>query len=123
MAWYYADGGQQEGPVEDAQLEQLLQSGRIQPETLVWREGMASWKPYSHVRSGAGKASEPPVMVAEAPPPGPAGGQAVCADCGGVFNLQETIDYGILSLYGRCKPRFSQQLAHGAKLNTAELLY
>jgi uncharacterized RDD family membrane protein YckC len=123
MAWYYSDGGQQAGPVEDAQLEQLLQSGRIQPETLVWREGMASWKPYSQVRSGAGDASEPPVMVAEAPPPGAAGGQAVCAECGGVFNLEETIAYGNARVCAKCKPVFIQKLAEGAKLNTGEMVY
>ena len=123
MPWYYADGGQQAGPVEDAQLEQLLQSGRIQPETLVWREGMGSWKPYNQVRSGAGTASEPPVMVAEPPPPDSAGGQAVCAECGGVFNLEETIAYGNVRVCARCKPVFIQKLAEGAKLNTGEMVY
>ena len=41
MNWYYVEAGQQAGPVDDAQLQELLGSGKIQQETLVWREGMA----------------------------------------------------------------------------------
>jgi uncharacterized RDD family membrane protein YckC len=122
MAWYYAESGQQAGPVEDAQLDELLRSGRIQPETLVWREGMAGWKPYNQVRSAASSGSEPPVMVAEPPPPG-TGGQAVCAECGGVFNLEDTISYGNARVCANCKPVFIQKLAEGAKLNTGEMAY
>jgi len=35
MNWYYVDAGQQAGPVDDAQLEELLRSGKIQSDTLV----------------------------------------------------------------------------------------
>jgi type IV pilus assembly protein PilA len=45
MAWYYSEAGQQTGPIDDGQLEQLMQSGRIQSETLVWQEGMPNWQP------------------------------------------------------------------------------
>jgi hypothetical protein len=50
MQWYYVEAGQQAGPVEDALLDELVRTGRVQPDTLVWREGMASWEPYRQAR-------------------------------------------------------------------------
>jgi hypothetical protein len=41
--WYYAQGGQQLGPVADVQLQQLAASGQLRPADLVWAEGMPSW--------------------------------------------------------------------------------
>jgi len=40
MNWYYASGGQQLGPVDEAKLQELLHTGVINAETLVWREGL-----------------------------------------------------------------------------------
>jgi uncharacterized RDD family membrane protein YckC len=123
MSWYYAEAGQQAGPVDDAQWEQLIESGRIQPDTLVWREGMASWQPYNQVRSatqGAPSSAGTPTAttLATAAP-----SEAVCAECGGVFNIQDTIAYGNARVCARCKPVFIQKLAEGAKLNTGGLTY
>jgi len=53
MNWYYASGGQQLGPVDEAKLQELLHTGVINAETLVWREGLDGWKPYSSAISGA----------------------------------------------------------------------
>ena len=50
MNWYYVSAGQQAGPVEEAQLEDLFRTGKIQAETLVWKEGMANWQPYREVK-------------------------------------------------------------------------
>lgn len=47
MSWYYADNGKQIGPVTDDEWKILTQSGRISPQTLVWKEGMAEWLPFS----------------------------------------------------------------------------
>jgi hypothetical protein len=38
MNWYYVDGGQQAGSVDDAQLAVLASSGKTLPDALVWRE-------------------------------------------------------------------------------------
>jgi uncharacterized RDD family membrane protein YckC len=43
--WYYAQGGQQLGPVTRESLEQMYQSGQLRGEDLVWAEGMANWQP------------------------------------------------------------------------------
>lgn len=45
--WYYTDAQrQQRGPVDDGAMAALHASGDLQPETLVWRDGMASWRPW-----------------------------------------------------------------------------
>jgi hypothetical protein len=41
--WYYAQNGQQTGPVSSEQLQQLARSGRICDTDLVWREGLPQW--------------------------------------------------------------------------------
>ena len=53
MNWYYAAGGQQLGPVDEARLQELVHAGVVNAETLVWREGLDGWKPYSNAVGGA----------------------------------------------------------------------
>lgn len=122
MTWYYVEAGQQAGPVDDAQLVALVNAGRIQADTLVWREGMADWQPYQIVQSGAAPAEATPVAAAAAPvtmgvPEG------VCAECNGVFPLHDMIRHGNIYICAKCKPIFMQKLAEGARLNTGVLDY
>lgn len=42
--WYYTLNGQQAGPVDQAELAQML-NGTLSADTLVWKEGMADWLP------------------------------------------------------------------------------
>ncbi len=63
MNWYYVDAGQQAGPISEDELASLAGSGKIQPDTLVWREGMATWLPYSQAKPG-GSLNAPPVISA-----------------------------------------------------------
>ncbi len=51
MEWYYAEGKEQKGPVSEEQFAELLRTGVIQQQTLVWREGMSAWKPYGQIVS------------------------------------------------------------------------
>ncbi|HEU0008219.1 MAG TPA: DUF4339 domain-containing protein, partial [Verrucomicrobiae bacterium] len=69
MNWFYALGGQQQGPVDDGQLDALAAAGTITPDTLVWREGLANWQPLRQARPASGAA--PP--VAAPPVAAPAG--------------------------------------------------
>lgn len=43
--WYYDEGGQPAGPVDQAGIAALVASGRITPSTLVWTPGMKTWQP------------------------------------------------------------------------------
>ena len=62
MNWYYALNGQQQGPVNEAELQRLLQAGTINLNTLVWREGLADWQPISSAmpNSSSGTPTPPP---------------------------------------------------------------
>lgn len=45
-AWYYADRNRnRQGPVESAALARLFREGRLQLDSLVWRDGLADWRP------------------------------------------------------------------------------
>jgi len=122
MDWYYIDGGQQAGPVDDTQLEALAHDGKILSDTLVWREGMDNWQMYGEVNApGTGPLAAPPLVVTAAPALAP--GQAVCAECGGVFNAQDMIPYGGVHVCAGCKPVFMQKLAEGATVKTGTFNY
>jgi uncharacterized RDD family membrane protein YckC len=68
MAWYYANQGQQAGPVDDAAFDNLVRQGVVRDDSLVWKEGMAEWKPYSAVRPAPMAAA--PTVVMQIPPGG-----------------------------------------------------
>jgi uncharacterized RDD family membrane protein YckC len=121
MNWHYVEQGQQMGPVSDEQLAQLVQAGKINGETLVWREGLANWSPYREVNPAA---AAPPVTVAPAAPVISSNPDEVtCAECGKQFPAIETIRHGNAYVCAGCKPVFLQKLAEGARLNTGELNY
>lgn len=43
--WYYTQNNQQVGPVDEAKIKELVASGVINANTLVWTAGMATWQP------------------------------------------------------------------------------
>lgn len=63
--WYFHVRGQAQGPVPLAQLQALLDQGRVRADTPVWRAGMAQWQPLSACLSGT--AAPPP--LSPVPPP------------------------------------------------------
>jgi uncharacterized RDD family membrane protein YckC len=101
MAWYYAAGGQQIGPVEDAAFDQLVRQGSISSITLVWRHGMPNWLPLSQVVQSAGY-------------DGPAAGMAACTQCGRYMSEEDVIRYDGHVVCAQCKPLFFQRLREGA---------
>ena len=54
MQWYYAAGDQRQGPIEQAEFDRLVSTGTIKSDTLVWRQGMPNWQPYSTVAGATG---------------------------------------------------------------------
>lgn len=101
MTWYYHSGGQQQGPVSDGELANLLQTGKINRTTPVWREGMTDWQPLSVARP-------------DGPPPVPvAAGSATCAECGKPFPADELVTLNKSLVCATCKPIFLQRMAEG----------
>ena len=84
QSWYFASQGQQQGPLSEAQLRELIATGKLTPETLVWTEGMASWQ----------KAGDIPGLLAGGGPPAMSGSPAVPAS-GGYGGGSLSIDFGI----------------------------
>lgn len=128
MNWYYVERGQQAGPVNDDQLADLLRTGQINADTLVWHEGMAEWLPYNRIRSELNP-TKPPLVAKSASAggsteaPGQAN-EAICAECGKVFPVDEMIRHGNARICASCKPVFMQKLAEGAPVLAAgELNY
>jgi hypothetical protein len=60
--WYYGSPAGQSGPVEDREMQALIASGGVGPETLVWRDGMQDWVPLRTMPElvGAGVTPYPP---------------------------------------------------------------
>ncbi len=48
--WYYATNGTKFGPVTAGELRILSNEGKLSPSDLVWKEGMADWKPASKIK-------------------------------------------------------------------------
>jgi uncharacterized RDD family membrane protein YckC/Tfp pilus assembly major pilin PilA len=67
VSWYFVDLlGQRKGPVTQQQLLDAVADDRIRPASLVWREGLAQWQPYStmaHELHHRGDSVPPPAPV------------------------------------------------------------
>jgi uncharacterized RDD family membrane protein YckC/DNA-directed RNA polymerase subunit RPC12/RpoP len=118
MNWYYADAGQQAGPVDDAQLDALIRSGKIAPDTLVWHQGMANWQPLREAEPAATTIAPSPSPTAPAVATTSAqapitGDEVVCAECGRIFSTSEAIQYGTTWVCAACKPVFIQKVREG----------
>src|ERR1700730_14752627 len=83
-SWFFASQGQQQGPVSEAQLRDLIATGKVTRETLVWTEGMANWQ----------KAGDIPGLLAGGGPPATPqpGGLPVS---GGYGDGSLSVDFGI----------------------------
>ena len=67
--WYYARGGQQNGPVSFEQLVEMARSGGLNPkDDLVWSQNMKDWTPAGQVSgifAQAVEAARPPTPPAD----------------------------------------------------------
>jgi hypothetical protein len=108
MEWYYSQNNQQLGPVDRAQFDQLVKSGSITPETLVWHDGMAQWEPLS-------KISSPTAAVVSMP------GQELCTECRKPFSKSELVQYENCWICATCKPIFFQKLKEGVTVGTTSV--
>jgi hypothetical protein len=101
MPWFYTRNGQQLGPVSDNEFARLVTSGIVQPDTLVWREGMAQWMPHRSVNSAA-------EVRREAAP-----GQRLCANCSRPFPIGDLLRFEDNYICAECKPAYFQRVFEG----------
>jgi hypothetical protein len=64
IAYYAAIDGHQQGPFDQAKMQDAINQGKITPATLVWTAGMAKWTPAGEVPALSG-------LMASVPPPLP----------------------------------------------------
>jgi hypothetical protein len=102
--FYYSLNGQQQGPVTETQLRQLVAAGTLREDALIWREGMPEWQPFSAILGGGAAASVP------------------CSVCKQTFPIDQTIQYGDEIVCAGCKPQFVQALKEGVG-NSGQNLY
>lgn len=103
MNWYYAQGSEQKGPVTEAELAQLAADGTVTANTLVWREGMEQWTPWSVIQ--ASQAGAPPASLP---------GAGTCSVCRQPFAPDDLVHLGGRSVCAACKPVLIQQLRQGS---------
>jgi uncharacterized RDD family membrane protein YckC len=105
--WYYVDAdGQQAGPVDDAGLDGLIANATIRAETLVWKEGMANWEALSQAKPGVAAAPAGTAVATGIE-------EAICAECGNIFPIDDTIRLGNARVCAKCKPIYVQKMREG----------
>jgi len=109
MNWYYVSENEQKGPVADSEFERLVQTGVVNSSTLVWREGLAEWKPYDEF-----SATPPPPSVGLGQP------AVTCSVCHQAFPLDQTIRLNNNYVCAGCKPVAMQKLREGVTNSTAD---
>ena len=67
VQYMIAVNGQQTGPYNMQQLQQMVQMGQFTPQTYVWKQGMAQWELAGNVQELAS------LFAVPAPPPVPGG--------------------------------------------------
>lgn len=68
-AWWYAENGQKNGPVEPEELGQLFQAGKIGLQTLLWHEHMEDWRALADIDELKElKATVPPPLLQKGKP-------------------------------------------------------
>src|SRR4051794_10539506 len=102
MQWFYSAHGQQQGPVSPAELEALVRAGTVTAETLVWREGLPNWTPYSVVATSS---SLSPATTSTS--------VARCAECGQSFPKDDMVAFENAHICVSCKPHYFQKLREG----------
>lgn len=99
MNWYYVEETQRKGPFEQSAFDELVTSGKVTPETLVWRDDLPDWKPYREVIAAGS------ISIAE--------GDAACVECGRTFPKSEMVQYEGSWICPNCKPIFFQRVREG----------
>lgn len=63
--WFYASGGQQQGPFPEAQFRDFIAQGTVRADTLVWAEGMAGWQKAGEVPGLLPGSAAPPSLAGD----------------------------------------------------------
>jgi len=56
--WYYADDNKRKGPFTESQMRELVESGRIGQDDVIWRPGLKNWVPATRFLKSIPKRSQ-----------------------------------------------------------------
>lgn len=97
-AWYYVDAGHnRQGPVSGEDLAAAFRQGRVNRDTLVWRDGLPQWVPLERHLSEL-PAAPPALPEAGAMPGLPAGAATLPAQ--GTADPNDVVDAGFIRRLG-----------------------
>ena len=102
IAWYYHQNGTNQGPIQVADLQGLVESRVISPDTLVWTEGLDTWVPYHSSTAVPSSFSGAAPAVTH-----------VCAECKKSFREEDMLQYENSWVCATCKPIFFQRVKEG----------
>lgn len=105
MRWYYAVDKERIGPLDENEFQALVDDGTIQPDTLVWTEGMGKWQEYASVAGGQEESDVPP-------------GSSRCSQCRNIFPDDDLIQYKDLLVCSGCKAVFFQKVREGVAVTS-----
>ena len=137
MSWYYMDGETEIGPIEKADLQQLVKSKKIDGKTLIRSANSQEWIPLAQMVKPKTSQPGPQPSAAEEqpsispepeprlsmerdsapesiPPPMPT---AVCSQCGRSFPKDQVLEFEGQAICGACKPLFIQRMREGVGLS------
>ncbi len=103
MNWHYAEDGRQVGPVSEDRVLELVRTGVIQPDTLIWQTGMAEWMPFRESPLGTPPPLRAPLSAM----------QRACNSCGLLFPSSDLAMFGETAICTACKPMWVQRLRQG----------
>ncbi len=110
MQWYYVDGENRVGPLDDNEFNELIYAKEITSETLVWREGMTDWQELGTLNTGDSDDLPDDLSVKE----------LVCSQCLNTFPEEDLITYERFLVCAACKPAFFQKVKEGVPITSAE---
>jgi len=109
MNWYYVEGSERVGPLDEVRFRELVAAGRIRPETLVWNESLSNWAAFRDV-------SQPPPApggFSPAASPPTAEPLGTCSQCGNVFSRDALVTLEGRTVCANCKPLFVAKMKEG----------
>ncbi|MGH9720804.1 MAG: RDD family protein [Bryobacteraceae bacterium] len=104
MNWFYANGTEKAGPIEEDALHRLAKAGAIQPYTPVWQEGMSGWIRYEEIQ---------PAVTIDQRAFTETGVPAFCSECGNPHLIEDMIPFGSAWVCAGCKNVYAQKLREG----------
>ena len=123
MDWYYAENGEQKGPVTEETFQVLLANGTVTDETLVWQQGMAQWTPWGELQAAQAAPATEDVSATSVELVDSTSETALessdgtrCSLCGRFYPPEEMLQFEDRWICASCKPVYFQTLQEDAAL-------